>query len=219
MSIYNDFKKQKKDISNKKLIELYLSTDNDKNKKILENILISNNINLIAKIVNRISRSATYIYEDLYQEAILIAINSIRKFDISKNINLSTYISCALKKSLYKIVNKEILLNSPLVSMDGREDTTIPVNDNSDIDPTIFSECLSILSKKELDVLKSIYRIDYKEKTLKIFEVLRKYHISKATFYRIKIKAENKIKKYYTKKSYENGNLNIEETKVSDFYR
>ena len=56
------------------------------------NRLIRLNTGLVHKIVNKFPmKNANCSYEDLYQEGILGLMHAINKFDLSRNLRLSTY--------------------------------------------------------------------------------------------------------------------------------
>lgn len=98
---------KKDDLTNEELIGLYqIETDEVKKKRIADK-LYKKNFRLVAKNAGVMPTSCKDLQDDLIQEASLLFMKCLNKFDTSKNFKFSTYFSNACRYELPRFKKKQ----------------------------------------------------------------------------------------------------------------
>lgn len=98
---------RKKKKSNEELVYEYQQEKNPEKKKRIADELYRKTFRLVAKYAGTFPNIAYGTQEDLIQEASLIFMRCINKFDVSKNLKFSTYLGKACKYELRRYKDKQ----------------------------------------------------------------------------------------------------------------
>lgn len=98
---------RKKKKSNEELVYEYQQEKNPEKKKRIADELYRKAFRLVAKYAGTFPNIAYGTQEDLIQEASLIFMRCINKFDVSKNLKFSTYLGKACKYELRRYKDKQ----------------------------------------------------------------------------------------------------------------
>lgn len=219
--------------NNDELFELY---SKDKHNIEIRNKIAINNLNLVPYTINKYHLYVDVIhdYEEMLQEGYLALIKAVETFDNSLGYQFSSYaIKCILNLTRNRLdYNKDISLNTPL--NDDLESNVELIDtlkdDNINIEKDFINESFYKDIRKELSlnlndiedkIIKGYYGINQEIKSYN--DLVLQLNLSLRDIKKIKVKAENKIRKSsYFKKLYRERNpisyypsFNYDNTKTS----
>lgn len=107
-------------LTNEKNIEL-ISNVQKFNCKKSENLLVKSHMNFIISLAKKFQKSSRYNIEDLIQEASIGFIESIKKFDLSKKVYLSTFATYHIRACLLNYIVKNFKINNIATTKEQRK--------------------------------------------------------------------------------------------------
>lgn len=186
--------------NNEELILLYQESLDPQNKKILKNEIFNNMKKLIENTVYKFQNSHGFflIKEDLLQEANLVFLLCLEKYDAGKKNRFSTYLVTAIINKIRKTIKKENEyknLVSDLINSFANENELLNIEEMEKIENNIYvSDILRKVDKPASELLSCKYGLNNcKEITNK--EISEKYRLDESRINYILKKTFNNIKK------------------------